>query len=131
MALAVLIVDDSPAMRKFIGRVVRLAGFEDAECVEASDGREALAQLETRSVDVILTDINMPHMNGEALMQELQRNGTLLHTPAVVISTDATRDRVHRMLELGAKGYIAKPFCPEALREKLDGILGEKHAGRN
>jgi two-component system, chemotaxis family, chemotaxis protein CheY len=128
MPLAVLIVDDSPVMRKFIGRIVRMAGFEEAECLEASDGCEALAQLETRSVDVILTDINMPCMNGEALMQELQRNGTLLHTPAVVISTDATRDRVHRMFELGAKGYLSKPFCPEALREELERILGEKHA---
>src|SRR5271169_5108530 len=64
-------------------------------------------------------------------MQELQKNGTLLHTPALVISTDATRDRVHRMLELGATGYISKPFCPEALREELDRILGEKHACAN
>ena len=131
MAMAVLVVDDSPVMRKFICRVIRLAGFEDAEFFEASDGREALAQLEKRSVDVILTDINMPCMNGEALMQALQENGTLLRTPALVISTDATRDRIHRMLELGAKGYISKPFCPEALRTELDRILGEQHACRN
>ena len=131
MAMAVLVVDDSPVMRKFICRVIRLAGFEDAEFFEASDGREALAQLEKRSVDVILTDINMPCMNGEALMQALQENGTLLRTPALVISTDATRDRIHRMLELGAKGYISKPFCPEALRAELDRILGEQHACRN
>jgi two-component system chemotaxis response regulator CheY len=131
MPLAILIVDDSPVMRKFIRRVVRLAGFDQAECVEASNGEEALARLETRTVDIILTDINMPHMNGEALMQELHKNGTLRHTPALVISTDATQERLSRMIELGAKGYIAKPFCPEALREELDRILGEKHAGRN
>jgi two-component system chemotaxis response regulator CheY len=131
MALSVLIVDDSPVMRKFICRVMRLAGFEDAEYLEASNGREALASLETRSVDLILTDINMPHMNGETLMQELQTNGTLLRTRALVISTDATRDRVHRMLDLGAKGYIAKPFCPQALRLELERILGEPHAGGN
>jgi two-component system chemotaxis response regulator CheY len=131
MPMSVLIVDDSPVMRKFICRVMRLAGFEDAEYFEASDGKEALARLELRSVDLILTDINMPHMNGESLMQELQTNGTLVRTPTVVISTDATRDRVHRMLELGAKGYIAKPFCPQALRLELDRILGEPHAGGN
>jgi two-component system chemotaxis response regulator CheY len=128
MALAVLIVDDSPVMRRFIGRLIRLAGFDDAECFEASDGQEALAHLETRRVDLILTDINMPHMNGEALMQELHTNGTLLRTPALVISTDATSDRVHRLLELGAKGYLTKPFCPQTLREELDRILGEPHA---
>jgi two-component system chemotaxis response regulator CheY len=131
MPLAVLVVDDSPVMRQFICRLIRLAGFEDVECFEASDGREALARLEIRSVDLILTDINMPQMNGEALMQELHKNGTLLRTPALVISTDATRDRVHRLLELGAKGYITKPFSPQALREELDRILGEPHASGN
>jgi two-component system chemotaxis response regulator CheY len=128
MALAVLIVDDSPVMRKFICRVMRLAGFEEAEYLEASDGREALTRLETAGVDLILTDINMPNMNGEALLQELHDNGTLARTPAVVISTDATHDRIHRMLELGAKGYISKPFCPTALREEVTRILGEPHA---
>jgi two-component system chemotaxis response regulator CheY len=131
MAMAVLIVDDSPVMRKFICRVMRLAGFEDTEYFEAADGREALARLEMSSVDVILTDINMPGMNGEDLMLELRKNGTLLRTPALVISTDATRDRVQRMLELGARGYISKPFCPQALRDELDRVLGEQYACRN
>ena len=66
--------------------------------------------------------------DGETLLAELEKRGTLRSTPALVISTDATRDRVHRMMALGAQGYVAKPFSPEALRAALDGVLGENHA---
>jgi len=128
MSLTVLIVDDSPVMRTFIQRAMKLAGFEEAEYLQASDGQEALARLEQRRVDVILTDINMPNMDGETLLAELEKRGTLRSTPALVISTDATRDRVHRMMAMGAHGYVAKPFAPEVLRAALEGVLGENHA---
>lgn len=126
--LTPLIVDDSPLMRAFIKRVIALAGYESA-ALEAGNGREALECLKVHRADVILTDINMPVMSGEELLMELKKNGTLETTPTVVISTDATRDRAHRMMELGARGYLAKPFSPEALREELERILGEAHAG--
>lgn len=100
-------------------------------CLEASDGREALRQLEVNHVDIILTDINMPGMDGEELLRELDRSGALRCTPALVISTDATRDRVHRMLSLGAEGYVTKPFTPEALKQELDRVLGAKHAEKS
>jgi len=131
MSFIVLIVDDSPVMRTFIRRVMKLAGFEDAEYLEAADGQEALERIQTKLVDVILTDINMPRMDGEELLRELGKNGTLKTVPAVVISTDATRDRVQRMLALGAQGYITKPFSPEALREELDRVLGERQSAEN
>ena len=131
MSISVLIVDDSPVMRTFIRRVMKLAGFEDAEYIEAADGLEALERLRTRRVDVILTDVNMPRMNGEELLRELAKNGTLASVAALVISTDATRDRVQRMLALGAHGYITKPFSPEALREELDRVVGERHGAEN
>jgi two-component system, chemotaxis family, chemotaxis protein CheY len=131
MSFSVLIVDDSPLMRSFIRRVMKLAGFEDAKYLEAGDGLEALERLRTERVDVILTDINMPRMNGEELLRELGNNGTLCIVPALVISTDATRDRVQRMLALGAQGYITKPFSPEALREELDRVLGECHGAKD
>ena len=128
MALSVLIVDDSPLMRAFVRRVMKLAGFDTADYVEASDGREALERLQTHHVDVILTDINMPGMNGEELLRELENNGTLRSVPALVISTDATRDRVDRMLELGAQGYVTKPFSPEVLGAELQRVLEGRHA---
>jgi two-component system, chemotaxis family, chemotaxis protein CheY len=129
MAYSVLIVDDSPVMRSFIRRVLRLSGFEVGECMEAGDGAEALATLGVHRVDVILTDINMPGMNGEELLRRLCAEGVLKRTPAVVISTDATNERIVRMIELGAQGYMSKPFTPETLREELERVLGARDAG--
>ncbi|HEX5227180.1 MAG TPA: response regulator [Bryobacteraceae bacterium] len=129
MAYSVLIVDDSPVMRSFIRRVLALSGFEVEEYVEAGNGEEALTQLAAHRVDVILTDINMPQMNGEELLKRLCADGVLRTTPAVVISTDATNDRIVRMIELGAQGYMSKPFTPETLREELERVLGERNAG--
>ncbi len=80
-------------------------------------------------MDVILTDINMPHMNGEQLLRELDSSGVLKSIPTLVISTDATKDRILRMLSLGAEGYMSKPFSPEALREELERVLGERAPG--
>ena len=128
MAFSVLIVDDSPVMRTFIRRVMTLSGFEVGDCVEASDGQEALERLSGRSVDVILTDINMPRMNGEEFLRRLEEDPRLRKVPTVVISTDATKARILKMLSLGAQGYMTKPFSPEALREKLELVLGEKNA---
>jgi two-component system, chemotaxis family, chemotaxis protein CheY len=130
MAYSVLIVDDSPVMRSFIRRVLNVSGFEVRECVEAGNGEEALAKLGAHRVDIILTDINMPGMNGEELLRRLCADGILRTIPAVVISTDATNERIVRMIELGAQGYMTKPFTPEALREELERVLGDRHASR-
>ncbi len=130
MAYSVLIVDDSPVMRSFIRRVLALSGFEVGECTEAGNGEEALAQLSAHRVDVILTDINMPRMNGEELLQRLEADGVLKRIPALVISTDATKERILRMLALGAEGYMSKPFTPETLREELERVLGDRNATR-
>ncbi len=130
MAYSVLIVDDSPVMRSFIRRVLTLSGFEVGECMEAGNGEEALAQLSAHRVDVILTDINMPGMNGEELLRKLGADGVLKNIPALVISTDATKERILRMLSLGAEGYMSKPFTPETLREELERVLGERDATR-
>lgn len=130
MAFSVLIVDDSPVMRGFIRRVMTLSGFEVGECFEAADGEEALAQLQQHPVDVILTDINMPKMNGEELLRRLETDERFRSVPTLVVSTDATKQRILRMLSLGAEGYMTKPFSPEALREELERILGDRHVSR-
>ncbi|HEX4773876.1 MAG TPA: response regulator [Bryobacteraceae bacterium] len=128
MAFRVLIVDDSPAMRSFVKRVLELSGFEMGACLEAGDGSEALRLLNQEWVDVILTDINMPVMNGEEFVQRVSQNDLLRNVPILVVSTDRTEDRVRRMMALGAKGYVKKPFQPEELREKLEQVLGVAYA---
>ncbi len=124
MAYCVMIVDDSRSMRSFVRRVMDLSGFEVDSCFDAANGAEALALLHAHPVDIILTDINMPEMNGEEFVRELEQEEKFRSIPVVVVSTDATQNRIRRMLDLGAKGYVVKPFSPEALRGELERVLG-------
>jgi two-component system chemotaxis response regulator CheY len=124
MAYRVLIVDDSPAMRSFVRRIITLSGFELSTCLEASNGQEALDVLDREWVDAILTDINMPGVDGEEFLRRLSGNEVLRSIPVIVISTDATRKRIDRLMSLGARGYITKPFLPEVLRAELEATLG-------
>ena len=126
--MRVLIVDDSPAMRAFIRRVVQLSGLEVAAFLQAGEGGEALQLLAREPVDVILTDINMPGMDGGQFVGRLQQDPALSAIPVVVVSTDATAERMEQMLALGARGYVTKPFSPEALRAELDRVLESTHA---
>ena len=123
MAFRVLIVDDSPAMRGFVRRVLGICGLETSAVFEAGDGVEALETLSREWVDVILTDINMPRMDGETLVARLSQNEAFGAVPVIVISTDATAARVQHLLDMGVRGYLAKPFTPEALREEIERVL--------
>ena len=123
MSFTVLIVDDSPAMRSFIRRVVDISGFDVGICLEAADGEDALVKLESSWVDIVLTDINMPRMNGEELVRKMHQDELLRGIPVVVVSTDSTETRMKTMLELGARGYVTKPFHPEQLRFELERVL--------
>ena len=124
MAYRILIADDSPAMRSFVRRVIELSGFELSACFEAGDGAEALDVLRGEWVDAILTDINMPNVDGEEFLRRLADDDMLRSIPAIVISTDATENRIARLLALGARGYVTKPFRPETLRAELERTLG-------
>ncbi len=127
MALNILIVDDSPVMRAFIRKTVGLTGLDVGEYCEAQDGEHALKLLRERWMDLVLTDINMPNMNGEELVRQLESDELLRTIPVIVVSTDSSESRVQQMLALGAKGYVTKPFLPEALRDEVEKILGVPH----
>ena len=122
----ILVVDDSPAMRRMIRRVLDACDISIGSIFEAADGREALAVLEESTVDVVLTDINMPGMNGEQFLSELNDRSERARPPVIVISTDSTRTREVRMIELGAKGYVTKPFFPEQLSAELTRVMCEQ-----
>ena len=123
MALNIMIVDDSPVMRRFLRRVVQLTGLAIGEYWEAVDGEEALSTLRVRWADLVLTDINMPRMDGEEFVRHLKDDEVLCEVPVIVVSTDATPSRIKRMFDLGAKGYVTKPFSPEALRNEIEKVL--------
>lgn len=128
MPLNIMIVDDSPVMRVFLRKVVQLTGLSVGEYCEAGDGEAALRLLRERWMDLVLTDINMPGMNGEELVRQLESDSMLRDIPVIVVSTDASRERIDRMVKLGAKGYISKPFLPETLRDEVEKVLGVSHA---
>jgi two-component system, chemotaxis family, chemotaxis protein CheY len=123
VAYNVLIVDDSPAMRRFVRRVLELTGIELGKCLEANNGQEALDLLRLESVDIVLTDINMPLMDGEELLRALKSDSALQAIPVLVLSTDRSESRVKQMLELGAGGYVGKPFLPGDLGGEMTKLL--------
>jgi two-component system chemotaxis response regulator CheY len=128
MAYNVLIVDDSRAMRSFVRRVMDLSGFDVGKCLEAGNGREALDLLREERVDLVLTDINMPTMDGEQFVRLLDADVALRSIPVLVVSTDRTDGRLQQMMRLGARGFVTKPFLPETLREEMERVLGVNHA---
>jgi two-component system chemotaxis response regulator CheY len=129
VAVRVLIVDDSAVMRTFIRRIIVLSGMEGAEFLEAGEGGEALSILREHWVDVVLTDINMPTMDGEQFVRRLAADDLLKSVPVVIVSTDGTESRIRQMCSLGARGYVRKPFMPETLRLELERVLGGAYAG--
>ena len=123
MTKRLMIVDDSPVMRSFVRRTLMIAGLEMESCAEASNGAEALEKLEHGPVDLILTDINMPVLDGEGLLRALQVDAEFRKIPVVVVSTDSTEQRVDTLLGMGARGYVKKPFSPERLSQVLTEIF--------
>jgi two-component system, chemotaxis family, chemotaxis protein CheY len=127
MAYNVLIVDDSQTMRTVIKKTVAISGFEIGECWEAGDGQEAQDVLNEQWVDIILTDLNMPRMNGLELVKALKGDEATRHIPIVLITTEGSETRIEEAYALGISGYIQKPFYPEAIRDALNKIMETFH----
>jgi len=120
----ILIVDDSSVMRKIIERSLRQAGLEQAEVVEAGNGVEALAQVREGVFDLILSDINMPAMDGIEFLRQLVTIESAKGVPVVMVTTEGSESRVVEALSIGAKGYIRKPFTPDQIKERVIPLLG-------
>lgn len=121
--LDILIVDDSAGIRKILQRVIRQAEVPLGAVHEAGDGVEALELLKTQTVGLILSDINMPNMNGLELLSHLKATDTLKHVPVVMVSTEGSQAKVLEAVQLGAAGYVRKPFNAEQIKEKLAGFF--------
>ncbi|HXS95392.1 MAG TPA: response regulator [Candidatus Limnocylindrales bacterium] len=119
----VLVVDDSAAIRKILQRVLRQTGMAIRTIYEAGDGQQALEVLESNSVHLILTDINMPKMDGLQLLAALKAGAIWRNIPVVMITTEGGEAKVAEAVRLGAAGYVRKPFTADQIKEKLVGIL--------
>ncbi|HLM99507.1 MAG TPA: response regulator [Bryobacteraceae bacterium] len=123
MPVDVLIVDDSAAIRKILQRVLAQANLGVGKVYEAADGREAMDAVKAQPVGLILSDINMPNMDGLQFLSELRSHDQWKHVPVLMISTEGSQTKVMEAVQLGAQGFVRKPFTADQIKEKLAGIL--------
>jgi len=122
--ISALIVDDSSVMRKIVERALRQAGLPLSNVFEAGTGIEALDILRQQRVDLILSDINMPNMDGLEFLRQLRAQGLAPEVPVVMITTESSEDHVREAIMAGAQGYIRKPFTSEQVKDRLLPLLG-------
>ena len=119
MDLNVLIVDDSAAIRKILVRVLSQTDLPIKKVHEASDGSEALKIVEANDISLILSDINMPNVDGLELLTQLRATPKWKDLSVVMITTEGSQAKVMEAVQLGAKGYVRKPFTAEQIKEKV------------
>ena len=120
-ALRFLIVDDFSTMRRIVRNLLKESGFSDAD--EAEDGVAALNKLRNSKFDFVVTDINMPNMNGFELLKAIKADGSLKHLPVLMVTAEARKEDIVAAAQGGAAGYIVKPFTKATLEEKVGLIL--------
>ena len=119
----ILVVDDSMAIRKILPRVLRQTGVAIRTIYEAGDGQEALDLLKSQSIDLVLTDINRPRMDGMEFLAALKASAEWRDIPVIMITTEGGEAKVGEAVRLGAAGYVRKPFTSDQIKEKLVRIL--------
>ena len=121
MTKCILIVDDSETVRQVLQMTLTNAGFD---VVEAEDGVDALKKLSGAQIDMLITDLNMPNMDGLELIKKVREEGTYRFTPIVMLTTESSEEKKLAGREAGASGWIVKPFKPEQLLKVVKMVLG-------
>jgi len=124
MPFDLLIVDDSAAIRKILQRVLLKAEMPIGNIHEAGDGVEALAVLKANKINFVLSDINMPNMDGLQLLSRIRANDEWKSIPVILITTEGSQTKVLEAAHMGATGYVRKPFTPEQINNVLAGLTG-------
>ena len=114
-----LIVDDSSVMRKIVERSLRQAGLDTLVVFEAGSGIDGLELLKVEHVDLILSDINMPSMDGLEFLRQIRAQNLAPGVPVVMITTESSEEHVKQAIQAGAQGYIRKPFTAEQVKERV------------
>ena len=121
MAKRIMIVDDSATVRQVLRLTLTGAGFE---IIEAIDGQDALAKLDGESIDMMITDLNMPNLDGIGLIREVRQVQSCRFIPTIMLTTESAEDKKQEGKAAGASGWIVKPFKPEQLLKVVSMVLG-------
>lgn len=119
--LKILAVDDSPTMRRIIINTLKRAGYGDV--TEASDGKDALAKLKVDKFNFVITDWNMPEMDGLTFVTNIRKTPEYKDLPILMVTTRSVKDDIIEAMKAGVNNYIVKPFTPETLKEKIESTL--------
>ena len=125
-----LVVDDFSTMRRILRNLLKELGYTTVD--EAEDGVAALHKLESQPYDFVITDWNMPNMDGLTLLRKIRSSDKLKHLPVLMVTAEAKKENIIAAAQAGASGYIVKPFTAAVLAEKIDRIfekMGKKPAG--
>ena len=129
MGYRILIVDDSAIIRSVLKKVLKVAGIEVSELLEAGNGKEAIEKLQASWVDLVFLDINMPVMNGVEFLKHVRADSVLKTIPVIVVSTEGSQIRLQELADLGVSAQLRKPVAPETLAETVKKVIGEyRHA---
>ena len=116
-----LVVDDFSTMRRIVKNILKQLGYENIE--EAEDGAQAYSKLKSGSFEFVVSDWNMPNMDGLELLKKIRSDDELKHLPVLMVTAEAEKDKVITAIQAGVSNYIVKPFTAEVLKEKMDRIF--------
>lgn len=123
-ALRILTVDDSHTMRRIILNILHNDGYKSV--FEASNGKEAIAKMKVEDIEFVITDWNMPEMDGIALVKHLREDKKFNKIPILMVTIHSSQDDIIKAMRAGVDSYIVKPFTPEILTEKIEQLLSKK-----
>lgn len=121
----ILVVDDSATARMYIKRCMDAAGFQEATYYEAKDGYDALEIIKSQELDLVITDINMPHMDGKSLLKRIKTNPRYFDLPVLVVTSADNEANEAELKKLGALDILGKPISPHSVAEALNKLKGE------
>ncbi|HED08228.1 MAG TPA: response regulator [Ignavibacteria bacterium] len=120
MKKIILVADDSPSIRKFVSFALKLKGYE---IISASDGMEALEKLPNAKINLVITDLNMPNLDGFELIKAIRNNVELKEIPIIILSSLSGSEEIKKGMEFGANSYLAKPFDPQRIAYEVSKYL--------
>ena len=124
--MKILVVDDFPTMRRIVRNLLKELGYANVD--EAEDGQAGLSRLRNGGFDFVVSDWNMPNLDGLEMLKQIRADASLSHLPVLMVTAEAKKENIIAAAQAGADGYVVKPFTAATLQEKLDKIIEKKSA---